>query len=97
MNYYRPQPKHKVMRSKKYRTWISSHPCVICGKSPCDPHHEPLGKGGLAIKCPDSQCLPLCHPHHVERHNKGRETFWRGYNPEMLIIQYLTEYLNNGK
>ncbi len=46
-------------------------PCVVCGRTPCDPHHEPtVARGGL-----DENTLPLCREHHDERHSRGRVAF----------------------
>ena len=84
----------KVYRSERYRAFIKEHPCLICGRTPCDPHHEPLGKAGTSIKAPDSHCVPLCFEHHSELHNTGVKTFWKSIDVKMRIIEYLTEYLS---
>jgi hypothetical protein len=82
-----------IFRSEKYLRWIRKFPCVKCGKK-AEAHHEPLGKSGTGIKPPDSQALPLCHRCHIYLlPAQGPETFWKGYDVKMLIIEYLTLYL----
>jgi hypothetical protein len=84
-----------MYRSKKYKTFISSKPCLICGMD-SDPHHEPMKRGGKGIKAPDTHCLPLCHNHHTERHAVGPDTFWgehNEFNLPRLCLGYVTEYM----
>lgn len=50
-----------------------SLPCSVpgCTRRPAEPHHvRTRGAGGS-----DSDCVPLCHEHHMELHGKGRHTF----------------------
>ena len=64
------------VRNKKYIEWIRLLPCLICLKTPSDPHHVPLkGHSGKGTKTDDTRTIPLCHLHHVEYHNSGRDTF----------------------
>ena len=70
-------PKNKIFRSKEYKAYIRTLPCLVCGKA-SDPHHE-VG-GGIGIKGPDLFSIPLCREHHREREDIGIETFWDKYS-----------------
>jgi len=55
-------------------------PCCVCGARPSDPHHDPARSlGGL-----DRDTLPLCRPHHDERHRIGRPAFEKKHGVDML-------------
>jgi hypothetical protein len=48
-----------------------------------DPHHEPpIGRDlGTRPRAElDRDTIPLCHPHHMERHDKGDRAFWARYD-----------------
>ena len=50
--------------------------CVRCGKTPCDPHHEPLRSQGGTWKNVSPIC-PDCHTLGGDsRHNTSAEAFW---------------------
>lgn len=91
-------PKPKTFRSKKYREFIKTLPCVMCGYSTHEglsivPAHQKLGCGGMGIKPPDTHCIPLCHKCHTLEHQVGEETFYQKINRERVIIRCLTLYL----
>jgi len=92
-----PIPKSKPWRSEKYKAFIRSKPCLVCGDK-ADAHHEPLFCSGMGSKEQDSCCVPLCAKCHFERHALGVVTFWTRHTiaPEMEIIRLLTEYLMKG-
>jgi hypothetical protein len=93
-----PDPKPKTFKSKKYRDFIASHPCVVSGKK-SNVHHEPLGLTGMGMKCPDSHCVPLKPELHTTgpgaRHQMGAEQFWESHDIDVkkIIIGYISEYL----
>lgn len=93
-----PQPKDKAFRSEKYKAFVRSYGCLVCGKA-AEAHHEPLFNSGMGKKDSDSVCLPLCPECHRLRHSMGCVTFWDRHNiaPEMWIIRLLTEYLQSGR
>ena len=69
-------------RDKKYLEFIRECPCIACLVTTefniieCDPHHvNEKGKGGIGTKCSDYRAIPLCHAHHVEVHQVGRDSF----------------------
>lgn len=71
--------KRKPEKDEKYRNFIRSQPCLICGGK-SQHHHESLSGGTMGGKCDDRESLPLCHYHHnEERHQWGRETFYKKY------------------
>jgi hypothetical protein len=45
-------------RSKPYRAWIASFPCLICGNPNTQASHTE--KGGGSMKGTDASCVPLC-------------------------------------
>ena len=94
--YFKPQPKVKIFRSEDYIDFIRNKPCLMCdAPAPNDAHHEPYGKGGRAIKAPDSHCLPLCRKCHNRRGSKeGLAFLEEKHDIKIKIIEYLTEYLS---
>jgi hypothetical protein len=79
-------------RDKKYLDFIKWKPCCVCrAATPSDPHHIPEeGRGGKGLKCSDYRAIPLCHSHHLEYHNGGKQTFAAKYelDYEELISAY---------
>jgi hypothetical protein len=82
-----------MFRSKPYLNFIRSKPCVLCQHPISHAHHEALHRAGMGIKAPDSHAVPLCVECHALRHRVGKDTFWKNTNIEMLIIGYLTEWM----
>ena len=71
----------RAFHSQAFLDWIHEQPCVRCGQTPSEPHHEPtLGSHRGDWK----QVSPLCTSCHTSgpgaRHgpNSGVETFWAG-------------------
>lgn len=62
--------KRKAWRSRRYREWVRSQPCCMCGAPAEDAHHLiGLGKmGGMGTKAPDWALMPMCRNHHNEVH-----------------------------
>ena len=57
------------MSDRAYLAWVRSLPCLFEGgdcDGPIDAHHRT--GGGMALKVPDDQTLPLCRQHHMDRH-----------------------------
>lgn len=52
---------------RKLRREVSNRSCVLCGRSPCDPHHF-IRRSHLGEDVPEN-LLPLCHPHHRAFHD----------------------------
>lgn len=51
--------KTKRIRDEKFRRWIASLPCMICGQCFLSQAAH-LTKGGMGLKGDDSGCRPLC-------------------------------------
>lgn len=58
------------MKDAKYLRWIRMQPCIFEGDA-CDGPvcaHHATG-AGLARKADDRHTMPLCHAHHMQRHD----------------------------
>jgi hypothetical protein len=64
-------------RSKAHLAFVASQPCVVCKRSPCDPHHLKMAQPrSLGRKVSDEFTVPLCRRHHRELHRHGNERAW---------------------
>jgi hypothetical protein len=55
-----------------YKRWLKEQRCVVCGKQPCDAHHEPsVGNSGRDHGVYWKVAVPLCVDCHRRRHDKG--------------------------
>ncbi len=87
-------PKPKTYRNEAYLKWIRGRACIVCGHNPPnDPHHTK--RGGMALKGPDTETVPLCRQHHDMVESVGRESFQRIWNIDFNreIIRCLSEYI----
>ena len=65
------------LRDKDHRKFVSTQPCVVCGRSPADAHHLRFAQPrALGRKVSDEFTVPLCRVHHRELHRHGAETAW---------------------
>jgi hypothetical protein len=65
------------LRDKEHRKFVSRHPCLVCGRSPCDPHHVRFAQPrALGRKVSDEFTVPVCRMHHREIHRHGDEAAW---------------------
>ena len=83
------------MKSEKYKEFIRSKPCCVCGwgeYAKCEPHH--VYAGGMGMKCSDLKTIPLCTFHHSLLHSTGKKTFANMFNLnyEELIKRYNKGY-----
>jgi ERF superfamily len=64
-------------RDKTHLKFVASQPCLVCGRSPADPHHlrftQPRAMGR---KVSDEFTVPLCRTHHRDNHRFGDEVAW---------------------
>jgi hypothetical protein len=58
-------------RNWKYKLWIRSLPCAICGLEPCGEAAHTGNDGGMAEKSSDYSCIPLC----ADCHRFGVESY----------------------
>jgi len=67
----------KRIRSKEHRRFVSSQPCLICGRTPSHAHHIRYAQArGLSLKVSDEFTVPLCAIHHHDIHTTGNERAW---------------------
>lgn len=100
---YNPFAKIIPVRSKRYREFIASVPCLVTGLK-AEPHHESIGINGTGIKVSDLQCLPLCRDFHTidprsrHRHPGGAIVFWMEHNinPAQEMLRLINYFLSNG-
>jgi hypothetical protein len=67
------------LRDKEHRKFVSRQPCLVCGRTPTDPHHLRFAQPrALARRVSDEFTVPLCRVHHRELHRQGDEAAWWG-------------------
>ena len=65
------------LRDKDHRKFVSTQPCVVCGRSPADAHHLRFAQPrALGRKVSDEFTVPVCRVHHRELHRHGDEAAW---------------------
>ena len=64
-------------RNKAHLRFVAQQSCLICGRSPCDPHHlRFMQPRALGLKVSDEFTVPLCRVHHRAVHHVGNERGW---------------------
>jgi hypothetical protein len=67
----------KRLRDKAHLRFVTSQPCLICGRQPSDPHHLRFAQPrALGLKVSDEFTVPLCRGHHRQLHQAGNELTW---------------------
>jgi hypothetical protein len=81
-------PEPKRLRDKNHLKFVASHPCVICGRQPADPHHVRFAQPrAIGMKVSDEFTVPLCRSHHRNLHQAGNEVrWWENFRIEPLPI-----------
>ena len=65
------------VRDREHVRYVAKQPCLICGRSPSDPHHLRFAQSrALGRKVSDEFIVPLCRGHHREVHRRGDEAAW---------------------
>ena len=65
------------VRDKEHLRFVAQQPCLLCGRSPSDPHHLRFTqRRALGRKVSDEFTVPLCRGHHREVHRSGDEAAW---------------------
>jgi hypothetical protein len=70
-------PEPRRLRDRDHVRALTKLPCLICGRSPSDPHHLRFAQPrSLGRRVSDEFTVPLCRGHHREVHRCGDETAW---------------------
>jgi hypothetical protein len=65
------------LRDKEHRRFVAALPCLVCGRTPADPHHLRYAQPrALGSKVSDEFTVPVCRLHHSELHRVGDEAQW---------------------
>jgi len=90
-------PKNLTYRNNKYLTFIRELDCSVagCPNQNIIAHHE--GSHGTSIKTDDTNAIPLCHEHHLLRHQIGVSTFAGKFclDYKDIIISCLKKYIED--
>jgi hypothetical protein len=72
-------PEPRRIRDKDHLRFVSTQPCLICGRTPADPHHLRFAQSSaLGRKVSDEWVVALCRGHHRDVHRHGDERDWWG-------------------
>jgi len=64
-------------RDREHLRFVAAQPCLICGRTPSDPHHIKFAEQrAMGRKVSDRFTVPLCRLHHRELHRRGDERAW---------------------
>ena len=64
-------------RDKTHLRFVALQPCLLCGRSPSDPHHLRFAQPrAMGRKNSDEFIVPLCRTHHRQNHQVGDEVSW---------------------
>ncbi len=82
-----PLSKPVRMRDRDHLRFVTTQPCLACGRSPSDAHHLRFAEQrALGRKVSDEFTVPLCRLHHRELHQRGDErTWWQHLNLNPLL------------
>jgi hypothetical protein len=70
-------PKRLRLRDKDHLKFVATQSCLICGRTPADPHHLRFAEHpALGSKVSDEFTVPLCRMHHRQVHWHGNERTW---------------------
>jgi hypothetical protein len=70
-------PEPRRLRDREHLRFVMQQPCLICGRTPSDPHHLRFTQPrALGRKVSDEFTVPLCRGHHREVHRCGDESAW---------------------
>src|SRR5215475_11636695 len=78
----------KRLRDKAHLKFVATHPCLVCGRQPADPHHLRFAQPrAIGLKVSDEFTVPLCRGHHRELHQTGNElAWWKDRNIDALQV-----------
>jgi DNA recombination protein Rad52 len=65
------------VRDKEHLHFVASLPCLVCGRTPSQPHHIRFAQPrAMGSKPGDQWVVPLCRMHHRALHDAGNERVW---------------------
>src|SRR5262245_39635823 len=65
------------LRDKEHRKFVSRPACLVCVRTPSDPHHLTfMQPRALGHRVSDEFTVPVCRAHHRELHRQGDEAAW---------------------
>ena len=75
-------------RDRDHLRFVAAQPCLVCGRTPSDPHHVKFAEQRTAgRKVSDRFTVPICRLHHRELHRCGNErAWWDGQGIDPLAI-----------
>jgi hypothetical protein len=72
-----PLSEPRRYRDRAHLKFVAGHPCLVCGRSPSDPHHlRFMQPRALGRRVSDEFVVPLCRTHHRALHRRGDEVAW---------------------
>ena len=76
------------LRDKEHCRFVTTQPCVVCGRTPTEAHHIRFAQPrALGRKVSDEYTVPVCRLHHRELHRYGDEaSWWAGVSIDPLPI-----------
>jgi hypothetical protein len=70
-------PEPRRIRDKDHLRFVSTQPCLVCGRTPADAHHLRFAQSrALGRRVSDEWVVALCRGHHREVHRHGDERDW---------------------
>ena len=64
-------------RERDHLKFVTSQPCLVCGRTPSDAHHIKFAEQrAMGRKVSDRFAVPICRLHHRELHRRGNERVW---------------------
>jgi ERF superfamily len=76
------------LRDKEHCRFVTTQPCVVCGRTPTEAHHIRFAQPrALGRKVSDEYAVPVCRLHHRDLHCYGDEaSWWAGVGIDPLPI-----------
>jgi hypothetical protein len=79
-------------RDRDHLRFVAAQPCLICGRSPSDPHHIKFAEQrAMGRRVSDKFSVPICRLHHRELHHGGNERAWwqkHGIDPLSIAASF---------
>jgi hypothetical protein len=72
-----PLSEPRRYRDRAHLEFVSTQPCLLCGRRPSDAHHLRFAQlRALGRRVSDEYTVPLCRTHHRSLHRRGDEIAW---------------------